>query len=318
MVPTMLDKETTKPAAADLRAAIEAIVSRLEPDQIILFGSAARGEMTDDSDLDLLVIKNGQSDADELHIGRSCGRNGLEMDVIVTSSATAEASRPYAGNVKGHALETGRTVYAKKDFEPIATGPTLTRVGGRMVQRTLYKPDHAGRFLARAERKWGIATTTKLHPADRCENLQAAMEQALKGLIVAQGRHVEHRHDLNRLWDEAERDGERIAVSRDPPSPRHPLALRREVPVRRPGRRDAGEDVERHENHRRRRDGVRTVADPDPRGGNGRPPEGPDVASIAPADELSGHRRSGGDRRGARDGIHDPALILLGGRTSIG
>ena len=216
MAPTMLDKETTKPAAADLRAAIEAIVSRLEPDQIILFGSAARGEMTHDSDLDLLVIKNGGSDADALHIGRSCGRNGIEMDVIVTSGATAEASRPYAGDVKGHALETGRTIYAKKDFEPIATGPTLARVGGRMVQRTLYKPDHAGRFLARAERKWGIATTTKLHPADRCENLQAAMEQALKGLIVAQGRHVEHRHDLNRLWDEAERDGERIAASRDP------------------------------------------------------------------------------------------------------
>ena len=33
-------------------------------------------------------------------------------------------------------------------------------------------------------------------------------------LIAAQGRHVEHKHDLNALWDDAERDGERIAAAR--------------------------------------------------------------------------------------------------------
>jgi len=70
-------------------------------------------------------------------------------------------------------------------------------------------------FLDRAERKWRIANTPQTHPADRCENLQASLEQALKGLPVAQGRQVEHSHKLKALWDEAERDGERIAATRN-------------------------------------------------------------------------------------------------------
>jgi hypothetical protein len=37
----------------------EAIVSAVDPEEIILFGSAARGEMHEHSDLDLLVVKTG-------------------------------------------------------------------------------------------------------------------------------------------------------------------------------------------------------------------------------------------------------------------
>ncbi len=46
------------------QAALDDIVRRIvevdQPERIILFGSAARGEMGPDSDLDLLVIKSGQ------------------------------------------------------------------------------------------------------------------------------------------------------------------------------------------------------------------------------------------------------------------
>ena len=42
------------------------------------------------------------------------------------------------------------------------------------------------------------------------------MERALKALVTAQGRRVKHRHDLGRLWDEAEKDDERIRAVRDP------------------------------------------------------------------------------------------------------
>ena len=33
-----------------------------EPEKIILYGSAARGEFTDESDIDLLIIKNTDKD----------------------------------------------------------------------------------------------------------------------------------------------------------------------------------------------------------------------------------------------------------------
>jgi uncharacterized protein len=38
------------------------VVKASQPEKIILFGSAARGEMGPDSDLDLLVIKGGKYD----------------------------------------------------------------------------------------------------------------------------------------------------------------------------------------------------------------------------------------------------------------
>ena len=58
---------TTAPSAERLDAAVRMVVDRLRPDQIILFGSAARGEMTPASDLDRLVITgdDGRTDPDE-------------------------------------------------------------------------------------------------------------------------------------------------------------------------------------------------------------------------------------------------------------
>ena len=192
----------------ELRTAIAAVVSGLEPDQIILFGSAARGEMTEDSDLDLLVIKETGADRRPTHPRDFFREIRRDVDMLVTTRAAAEAGREYAGDVRSAALETGVTVYTRTGFDPIETGTT-------MVKRTLYRPDHARDFLDRAERKWRTANTPQTHPADRCEYLQASLEQALKGLTVAQGRQVEHSHKLKALWDEAERDGERIAATRN-------------------------------------------------------------------------------------------------------
>ena len=58
---------TAIPSSERLDAAVRMVVERLRPDQIILFGSAARGEMTPASDLDLLVITgdDGRTDPDE-------------------------------------------------------------------------------------------------------------------------------------------------------------------------------------------------------------------------------------------------------------
>jgi predicted nucleotidyltransferase len=51
-------KGTVKPSI--LRDIIRRVVEAAHPDKIILFGSAARGEMGPNSDVDLLVIKGGK------------------------------------------------------------------------------------------------------------------------------------------------------------------------------------------------------------------------------------------------------------------
>ena len=44
---------------ATLKNVRDIIVSQIDPDQIILFGSYARGDYRDDSDIDILVLKKG-------------------------------------------------------------------------------------------------------------------------------------------------------------------------------------------------------------------------------------------------------------------
>lgn len=202
------------PGAERLDAAVRLVVDRLAPDQIILFGSGARGEMTEWSDLDMLVIKN---DTGNTRHERWSDDSGDQVDVIVMDRATAERHRLSASYVQGAALEEGRTVYLRDGATPTATGPTYTWNGWQMVKSTLYEPDHATELLDKAERKWRDAGRTE-HPADKCEYLQAAIEKAFKSMITASGQRVEFRHDLEKLWTQAEAaaGGDSIAATREP------------------------------------------------------------------------------------------------------
>src|SRR5277367_784841 len=53
-------KRKGKPDPAILADIIKRVVEAAHPEKIVLFGSAARGTMGPDSDLDLLVIKGGK------------------------------------------------------------------------------------------------------------------------------------------------------------------------------------------------------------------------------------------------------------------
>ena len=205
--------ETPSPERLD--AAVTLLVEKLQPDQIILFGSAARNKMSERSDLDLLVIKERGKGVPPRHDRWQCARSGDELDVIVMDRATAERHRLSASHIQGVALEEGRTVYVRDGITPAATGPACAWNGAEMVKTTKFEPDHAGELLDRAERKWEDANRTR-HPADKCEYLQRAMEHALKALITAEGRRVEHTHELDELWRQAEANGERIGASRHP------------------------------------------------------------------------------------------------------
>ena len=49
--------ETSRPPVLD--EIVRRVIEVAQPDRIILFGSAVRGQMGPDSDIDLLVIKGG-------------------------------------------------------------------------------------------------------------------------------------------------------------------------------------------------------------------------------------------------------------------
>ena len=96
---------------AILQEIIRRIVAAVKPEKIILFGSAARGKMGPNSDVDLLVIKRGK-----YHRRRVTGkiyRNGVgqAVDVIVVTPEEVEKYRDTHCLVIKPALLEGKEVY---------------------------------------------------------------------------------------------------------------------------------------------------------------------------------------------------------------
>jgi len=96
-----------------LQKIIERIVEAARPERIILFGSAARGQMGPHSDVDLLVIKHGK-----FHQGRLMGKIYLNMhgvgqavDVVLVTPEQIERYRYNQFLVIAPALREGKEIY---------------------------------------------------------------------------------------------------------------------------------------------------------------------------------------------------------------
>lgn len=98
---------------ATLQEIVRRIVEVAQPERIILFGSAARGEMGPHSDVDLLVVKRGEFDVRRLtgEIYRSLHGVGEAVDVIVVTPEQVERYRNVHCLVIAPALREGREVY---------------------------------------------------------------------------------------------------------------------------------------------------------------------------------------------------------------
>jgi len=107
--------ETKAGAALDpsiLDDIIRRVVEVARPEKIILFGSAARGEMNRHSDVDLLVVKDGVDALDLMgQIYRNLRGVGAAVDAIVVSPQDVERYKDSHALVIKPALREGRVVY---------------------------------------------------------------------------------------------------------------------------------------------------------------------------------------------------------------
>jgi type I restriction enzyme S subunit len=98
-----------------LRAIVRRVVESVQPERIVLFGSAARGEMGPDSDVDLLVVK---ACPDRRAVARTIREAlmgvapGLPKDIIVVTPEDVERDRDTIGYIIRPALREGRVLYA--------------------------------------------------------------------------------------------------------------------------------------------------------------------------------------------------------------
>ncbi|MGQ0814422.1 MAG: nucleotidyltransferase domain-containing protein [Gemmatimonadota bacterium] len=93
---------------------VERIVAVAKPDRIILFGSAARGAVRPDSDIDLLIVKANVAYRGRLaeEIYKSLFGIPVPVDVIVVTPEDIEKYRNSVGTVIRPALREGREIYA--------------------------------------------------------------------------------------------------------------------------------------------------------------------------------------------------------------
>ena len=91
---------------------VRRIVEVAEPEKIILFGSAARGEMGPHSDVDVLIVKAGDDALDLMgRIYRRLRGVGAAVDAIVVSPEDVERYRNSHALVIKPALREGKVVY---------------------------------------------------------------------------------------------------------------------------------------------------------------------------------------------------------------
>jgi len=89
------------------------IVRGFHPEQIILFGSHARGEAHRHSDVDLLVVFSECADKrkDAIEIRRVLKDMPVPKDIIVSTPEELERKRDWIGSVLRSAQREGVTLY---------------------------------------------------------------------------------------------------------------------------------------------------------------------------------------------------------------
>src|ERR1035441_4884068 len=96
---------------------VRRVLTVARPERIILFGSAATGQMTEDSDPDLLVGEPEPADTRDRSVGirHALADVRYPVDVIVMSSARLEETKNLIGGIANPARKYGRVLYEAAD-----------------------------------------------------------------------------------------------------------------------------------------------------------------------------------------------------------
>ena len=98
-----------------LREVVRRLVATYHPDEIYLFGSAARGDRTPDSDYDLLVVVPDEVPEAERQSGRAYAALwglGVSADVLVWTRSAFDQRRHLRASLPATVIREGAVVHA--------------------------------------------------------------------------------------------------------------------------------------------------------------------------------------------------------------
>ena len=89
------------------------LLTVVQPDRIILFGSAATGKMTRDSDIDLLIVAAAPVNTLEEYnrLQRALSGLGFPVDVFQIGTEKFERTKNLFGGIAYPAHKCGRVIY---------------------------------------------------------------------------------------------------------------------------------------------------------------------------------------------------------------
>lgn len=96
-----------------------AIVQAVAPEQIVLFGSQARGMAGPHSDIDLLVVTaegfgpHSSRIKEITRISKAVGRFGIPIDILLYSQQEMEDWKGSRNHITTRALQEGRVIYER-------------------------------------------------------------------------------------------------------------------------------------------------------------------------------------------------------------
>ena len=190
---------------------VERVVEIAQPQKVILFGSAARGDMGPRSDIDLLIIKDGARAGDLMNLIYShISGSGVPVDIIVASTATIERYKNSHALVYKPALREGKVMYESQSEsdarQDLLEDPPENWPPGR------YPPDDPREWIGRANGNLAIANAyiPGSYLEDLCFNAQQAAEKAIKARLISLDVEFPYTHKIKELLDCLEAAGDAI------------------------------------------------------------------------------------------------------------
>jgi len=110
-----MPRSDTRPTVqASIGRMVKRIVNQFQPEQVILFGSHARGDAGPDSDVDLLVVMDFEGAARDkgLEIVQALHDLLVPVDVIVSSPGDFAWRKDVVGTIEWPAAREGTVLYA--------------------------------------------------------------------------------------------------------------------------------------------------------------------------------------------------------------
>lgn len=110
-----MGKKSGAPLTLQIAEMVRRIVKYCDPDQVILFGSQARGTAHADSDVDLLVVMpvEGSKRAKQVELRCLLHDICVPKDIIVVRPEELARRRDIVGTVVWPAVREGKVLYAR-------------------------------------------------------------------------------------------------------------------------------------------------------------------------------------------------------------